>query len=152
MRGGTLVAALLGILCATAVVPPGAAWWLNARRISTTHERIDRMAGVLMRGSGQAHVFATGVRVVCGPGRLPEGNASLTSAVHEAWVTAATMAPDAFGAEGDTDAWGRCLLLEVGTGGHGTAGWLLSAGPNGAIETPLGAPQLGGDDIGRQVR
>jgi hypothetical protein len=81
-----------------------------------------------------------GRAVVCGPGRLPDLDVQGAGAIHVAWVTAAVVSPDAFGRTLLTDAWGRCFLV--------SDRWILSAGPNGVIETPRDAATLGGDDIG----
>jgi hypothetical protein len=51
-----------------------------------------------------------------------------------------------------TDAWGRCFLLNADAWATGGPVWLLSAGPNGWIDTPPNAIALGGDDIGDRLR
>jgi hypothetical protein len=51
-----------------------------------------------------------------------------------------------------TDAWGRCFLLNADALATSGPVWLLSAGPNGLIDTPPNALALGGDDIGNRLR
>ena len=49
------------------------------------------------------------------------------------------------------DPWGNSYLVKVSAGGAGL--WLISAGPNGLIETPFDVPADGtrGDDITKAV-
>ena len=126
-----MLRALLLAVLATAVVPPAGAWWLNQRRIEITTERV-RSAVVL--GS------ADGGQVLCGPGRMPDLGSRGAHATHVAWITAAVRGPEAFGPDMPTDGWGRCFLVNDG--------WILSAGPNGVVDTAPAADSLAGDDIG----
>ena len=152
VSGTQVVAALLGIICATALIPPAAAWTLNQRRISET--RADSAAAApivaarlgMLRDTGQ--LLTMTVSVVCGPGRLPDASNNITSSTHAAWVSEARSAADLLGETLPTDAWGRCFLVNVGTAREGGQAWLLSAGPNGLIETAFAATTLSGDDIG----
>jgi len=53
----------------------------------------------------------------------------------------------------EPDPWGHAYL--VNTGGYHNSRervWILSAGPNGIVETPLQSSALRGDDIGRILR
>jgi hypothetical protein len=159
ISGGRLVAALIAIVFATAVLPPAAAWTLNRSRIAQTSTRAQtaierlRSPGDVLTGL-MAH---TGV--VCGPGRVPDreppagndrGRTSYPS--HIAWLREAQIAPALFGAGMPTDAWGRCFLLNARGFSTGGPVWLISAGPNGLIDTPPNALALGGDDVGGRLR
>jgi hypothetical protein len=135
VTGRQVVQAVVAILLATAVVPPAAAWWLNSRRIAMTTDRAVSAASRGPRGRGG---------VVCGPGRLPALTADRVSASHAEWLGQASVDPAAFGPGMPTDAWGRCFLMNDR--------WILSAGPNGAIDTPLTSASLAGDDIGAARR
>ncbi|NQW02497.1 MAG: hypothetical protein HQ485_00545 [Acidobacteria bacterium] len=151
ISGRQVLVALLGIAFATAIIPPAAAWGLNQRRIVDTLEGSRAAvahvaAGVALLGPEE------GPAVVRGPGRLPESRDDLPSSVHEAWISAAAPAPALFGAAMPTDAWGHCFFVNAGASGMGGTVWLLSAGPNGVIETPLGASALAGDDIGVAIK
>jgi hypothetical protein len=128
--GGHVVKVLLLAVLATAVLPPVGAWWLNARRVAITQERIDLIAG-------RAEPQQTGV-VTCGPSK-PPSPAGAVGDVHAAWLVSIA-GPATSDAEATTDAWGHCLLISD----H----WVLSAGANGAIETPMDSVVLVGDDIG----
>lgn len=150
ITGRQLVLALTAIVLATVVLPPTGAWWLNARRIDETQERATLAAGHL-RGT----VDRSGVRseVVCGPGTLPNAPASSASlAIHDSWMLAAVKSPEVFGEGMPTDAWGRCFLLNLGAARDGGQLWVLSAGPNGVIETARDGTALAGDDIGAVVK
>lgn len=136
VRGGHVVLVVLLAALATAVLPPAGAWWLNARRITATTERL---ANAVTR----VRPAAVGA-VVCGPGRLPPANTRFAGDVHRAWVSAASVSSEPFGAGMQADAWGQCFLL--------TERWLLSAGPNGIVETPFDAALTVGDDIGTRLR
>ena len=144
ISGKQLLGALGVVVLATAVLPPVAAWWLNARRIDETAARARMMAsGLQVEGSAG---------VVCGPGQLPDPPVEARTSVHDAWVVTAVLNPALVGDGAPTDAWGRCFVFDADALARGATAWLLSAGPNGAIETPRGAPQLAGDDIGVVVK
>lgn len=56
------------------------------------------------------------------------------------------------------DPWGNAYIISVGAMERngspialGAKGWIVSAGPNGVLETAPDAPSLGGDDIGTLV-
>lgn len=147
--GRQLLLALAGILLATVVVPPAAAWRLNRYRIDQTAERATHAAARLQSDRARLDAFPPGVAVACGPGRLPSPE---SGAPQSEWVRRAVAAPELFGAGTPTDGWGRCFLMNIGEWASGGRVWLLSAGPNGLIDTPLGASTIAGDDIGAVVR
>jgi len=133
VQGSFVVRGVLLALLATAVLPPAGAWWLNSRRIALTTERVQvAVARATSRGDG---------RVLCGPGRLPSSGAAGGGVAHTEWLAAAVVDS---GAGREADAWGQCLLVG--------AGWVLSAGANGIIETPLSSTTTQGDDVGARLR
>ena len=144
ITGKQLLGALGVVVLATAVLPPAAAWWLNARRIDETAARARVMASGLQLDGG--------VGVVCGPGQLPDPPVAAWTSVHDSWVATAVLNLALVGDSAPTDAWGRCFVFDADAPARGETAWLLSAGPNGAIETPRGAPALLGDDIGVVVK
>ena len=159
ISGAQLVAALAAILIATVVLPPAAAWTLNQTRIAQTRERARAAAERLRAGSDETAGLARGAGIVCGPGRLParapasiSPRVQLSQAAHRAWLNGARMAPELFGSGMPTDAWGRCFLLNADAWATGGPVWILSAGPNGWIDTPPNALALGSDDIGGRLR
>ena len=87
--------------------------------------------------------------VACGPGQLPKSH---DATGQDPWVSHAVMAPALFGAAMTPDSWGLCFLMNVGARRRGESVWILSAGPNGRVDTPFGATTLEGDDIGVIVK
>ena len=159
ISGVQLIAALAAILFATVVLPPAAAWTLNQTRVAQTRERARTATERLRAGGNETRGLARSVGILCGPGRLPARNlaaisarAQLSYAAHRAWLGGARMAPELFGSGMPTDAWGRCFLLNADAWTTGGPVWLLSAGPNGWIDTSPNALALGGDDIGDRLR
>ena len=159
ISGAQLVAALAAILFATAVLPPAAAWTLNQSRIAQTQQRVRVATEHLRTNSDDMASLIRGAGIVCGPGRLPHpepatvsARAGLSLAPHRAWLLGARMAPELFFSGMPTDAWGRCFLLNADALSSRGPVWLLSAGPNGLIDTPPNALALGGDDIGDRLR
>ena len=159
VSGAQLIAALAAIIFATAVLPPAAAWSLNQSRMAQTRERARTESERLRSSSDDVAALAQTGGIICGPGRLPGresrgigASAERSYASHSAWLRGARIAPEFFGAGMPTDAWGRCFLLNANAWATGGPVWLLSAGPNGWIETPPNAIALGGDDIGNRLR
>lgn len=155
ISGLQLLLALVAITLATVVVPPATAWWLNQSRIEQTQERVAAAAGRLRTSDAFLRPSAA---VLCGPGRLPDPVPAAAASqpalleTHASWLSGAVSAPGAFGEGMPTDAWGRCFLIDAGAATRGLRVWIVSAGPNGLVETAQGAPALGGDDIGVVLR
>ena len=142
------VAASVGvILLMTAVVPPAGAYALATWRISRTTELANAAAAVLGTRKENLHSAARGADVVAGPGRLPR------AAEHaRGWIRSPVNARAAFAGQWPTDAWGRCYLLNMRQLSETGSALLLSAGPNGEIDTPLNAAAPQGDDIAATIR
>lgn len=149
VRGRQLILILMGIALVTVVLPPAGAWRLNRYRVEQTAARASSAARRIARQAGSLAPLASTIEVACGPGRLPK---SLGGVQEEAWLRTAVIAPTAFGDGMPTDAWGQCFLMNIGAGARGERVWILSAGPNGLIDTPIGASTLSGDDIGAVVK
>jgi len=148
ISGVQLLLALLAIGVATAVLPPVAATRLNAYRIAETRDRAAATVRFATSDAGQRLVEATDAKVVCGPGLVPKP----APGVPDEWVRATVIAPALFGPGAPVDAWNQCFLMNIGQAKTGGRVWMLSAGPNGLIETRLGADTVAGDDIGVVVR
>lgn len=144
ISGVQLLVALLAIAVATVLVPAGAASRLNARRVSRTQATVNTAAHHVRTVAGSAAIDATGANVICGTGLVPKAG----SAEIDVWRRATLITPGIFGDDVSADAWGQCLMLLRTR----TRAWIVSAGPNGLLETPLGADALVGDDIGVIVR
>lgn len=159
ISGGKLAVTLTAILAATAVLPPVAAWTLNRTRVVQTRDRVEQALERMRSRSDGARNIGADVRIVCGPGRMPDRQPSdlsarlgVSSPAHAAWLDRARIGPEFFESGMPTDAWGRCFLLNPEGWSLNSPVWLLSAGPNGLIETPPNAIALGGDDIGGRLR
>lgn len=144
---GRRVAAIVGLMVVlTAVLPPAAAYTLAQWRITRAERLAADAAGPLGMRKLELHQIAGAQPVVCGPGRLPRGAGPGVE-----WLQAPAVAGPSFDASWPQDPWGHCYLLHVGGILEG-GGLLISAGPNGTIETPLGATAPAGDDIAAMVR
>lgn len=145
---GRRVAAMVAVLVAlTAVLPPAAAYTLAQWRITRATQTASAAAVRLAARMDDLREAAGTRAVIAGSGcRLPQA-----SGPGLAWLRAPIAAGRAFESSWPQDPWGRCYLLHVPeAGGHG--GLLISAGPNGAIDTPLDASVPAGDDIAALVR
>lgn len=153
MTGRRVLGALASIVFATAVVPPATAWAVNRHRMARAAGDVASLATRLRAVEGDLRKRqASGVLV--GPGRLPQTTRTTT-----AWVTAprGSLDRDLFRVGAiDPDPWGNAYLANTGslTASEGSTVWVLSAGPNGIIETPYlsGADTVMGDDIAARVR
>jgi hypothetical protein len=156
---GTRVLATVGfILLATAVLPPAAAWGVNRSRVRAASTEVASIAETLRRAEPTLRDVVHGAEVLCGPGRAPIAN---TPAAAQ-WLTAprAALAPLAIVA-GDrrtlaADPWGNCYIVNLAaiTAGGPATLWILSAGPNGIIDTPFVSESAtpAGDDVGIRTR
>jgi len=144
ISGHQLLLALLAIGLATAVVPPLAASRLNTSRIARTQTIVGNAVRFAQSDAGRQSIAATGANVICGSGLVPKA----ASAEIDEWRRATLFTPNIFGNDVGADAWGQCLVFQQTSG----RAWIVSAGPNGLLETPLGAAALVGDDIGAIVR
>ncbi len=135
------------ILMLTAVVPPAGAYALATWRISRTTDLAGAAAAVLATDKQALHDAARGADIVAGPGRLPRAADRARG-----WISNPVTARATFAGRWPADAWGRCYLLNVRQLSETGSGLLLSAGPNGEIDTPLDAAAPHGDDIAATVR
>ncbi|MCX7770292.1 MAG: type II secretion system protein GspG [Proteobacteria bacterium] len=54
--------------------------------------------------------------------------------------------------EANPDPWGNSYIIDVASLGTPNPVWILSAGPNGKVETPRNAQSVQGDDIGIRLQ
>jgi hypothetical protein len=146
ISGRRVAAVLLGVVAATAVVPPAAAWRLNQSRIERAARVATAIAQHLRAERADVSALAERTDVVCGFGRVPKAGPSGAP-----WLNAPMTVQDVFGPSRPTDPWGRCYLLNAGSLSRGEPVLVLSAGPNGFIDTPIGAPEPAADDVGARV-
>jgi hypothetical protein len=155
VTGRRVVATLGFILLATAVLPPAAAWGVNRSRVRLATVEVARIAETLRHVEPDLHDVARGAQVLCGPGRLPLA----PTPAAERWVTmprAALVAVVGDGQALSADPWGNCYVVNLAAiaAGEPAIVWVLSAGPNGVIDTPFvtASETLAGDDVGIRVR
>ena len=129
MSGRRLAAALATIVLFAFVLPPLAAHQVNARRIERCRQSVARLAA--------AFEGETAPAVFVGRGAAP------TLAQGLGWPVDSLKALD-----DAPDPWGNHYLVIVGGAGSKKTVTVLSAGPNGMLETPFtAASSPRGDDI-----
>ena len=158
--GATLLGALLAILVLTFVVPLGLATLVNGSRIDRAQEQVRVLAqDVRVAASAPGSEIQQAADVLGGPGRTPEAPGA------RAWIEAQLGTLERYVSEGlSPDPWGNRYLVNIGLlketapagSGDASAVWVLSAGPNGNVETayrlPARSAKVGGDDVGARVR
>lgn len=146
IQGTRVLRGVVVALFLTAVLPLLGARWLNGYRVDQTAARTIEAASILRERMAQPLVTDPAVAVACGPGRMPDMGPT------GRWVARAVQVPQLFGDREIEDGWGQCLLVNAADwAGHGPL-WVLSAGPNGIVETYPDASAVAGDDIGARVR
>ncbi len=146
LDGRHVLVVLIVVTLATVVGPPAFGWALNQWREQRTIARAEVLAAQLRPDLARLAGRAEELRVVCGPGRLPDPG------ITGAWVSRAVQAPRVFPEDAATDAWGRCFLINLGALTGGGPVWLLSAGTDGAVSTYPDAQRLADDDLGVRLR
>lgn len=155
MTGRRVLATLGCILLATAVLPPAAAWGVNRSRVRFAAVEVVRIAETLRGAEPELRDLSRGVKVLYGPGRPPLA----PTPAAQPWVTmprAALVSAVGVRRTLSPDPWGNCYVVKLAAiaAGEPANVWVLSAGPNGIIDTPFvvasGTPA--GDDVGATVR
>jgi hypothetical protein len=150
INGRMLAAALVTIALLAFVVPTTLALWLHRSRVTRATNQLNVTAAALDRSCLDAAAprgELGNVDVLTGPGDPIERS------LDPHWISPRTASlarcvpPQA--APVVPDPWLRPLLLNIGARRDDSTIWLLSAGPNGIIETPFSsATTTGGDDLG----
>ncbi len=135
---------LAAIVALAFVLPYLAVYTLHVRRLQTadasTRALADRMTEALRAGTDG---MPSGTQVLAGPGDRPR-------AIDERW-SAVAMLPLTQVLKSDPairpDPWGNAYLVNLGSGAGGAL-WVVSAGPDGVLQTPFGgsADRASGDD------
>jgi type II secretory pathway pseudopilin PulG len=139
-----VAAALCVIALLALVLPYTAVRTMHARRLDAADRQMQAIGDALGRIlAGDPTAIPAGADVLAGPGQLPW-------AADPAWRTAASipLARLVPGSAGDRpDPWGNAYLVSVAALRDGR-GRVLSAGPDGKLETPFAAGTTGltGDD------
>ncbi|MEX1127784.1 MAG: hypothetical protein WEB50_04380 [Vicinamibacterales bacterium] len=144
IRTPVLLAALM-VLALLAAAPFAAVRTLHGRRLAAADAALEALAAHLR---GATLLSPSGPAILTGPGALPRANDA-------AWLTATSAPLTAVAPPVDEDPWANAYVVNTGVGA-GQAIWILSAGPNGIIETPFEQPSqsavLAGDDRGVRLR
>jgi hypothetical protein len=146
MTGRRVLAAIAALLMLTAVLPPAVAWSVNHRRVTRAAADLASIAAALAAWPTADGEPQQRIDVLYGAGGMPpvgSAEAAGWSRAPRAGLSAIRGAP-AIG----PDPWGNCYLVDVGALVRTGRGLALSAGPDSLIDTPYGALDTGGDDIG----
>lgn len=157
------LAAVVALLGLSLVLPPAGATWVANARLERARVETAALAAAIQAGMTDGRQFGSTV-VLAGSGRLPKA----TSPATRAWLSASRGSLTA-----QPDLWGNAYLVLLGRTHTDSATssadrsfpvLILSAGPNGVIETPFDTPLDpgandagmvsfgGGDDVGVRVR
>jgi len=143
MSARRLVALLGAVFVLAIVVPYAAVRTLHERRIAAADATLTSMADAASRSLDRSPQ----VNTMIGQGRVPR-------ATDTRWLEGTT---SPFVAEGAhvmaADPWGNGYVVNIGAAA-GRVVWLLSAGPDGVIQTPFdgSTAEPAGDDRGRRLR
>lgn len=151
LSGRSLALALAAIGLLAFVLPPVLARQIQARRVARATAQVRDVARALAH-AGIERVSArpelTDIGVLHGPGDPPTGAHDRT------WITARTAALQSYldlaPATVTSDPWLRALQINIGAVRSGGHLFVLSAGPNGIIDTSFAAAPSagpGGDDV-----
>ena len=111
---------------------------VSERRVVTARAQASAIAAALQETATQADAAA----ILVGPGNMPAFD------VDAGWPPAGRKGPP-YDFEIPADPWRNAYVVNIGA--PGTV-WVVSAGPNGILETPFETGELQGDDIGSRVR
>jgi hypothetical protein len=146
-----LALALTTIALLAFVLPSVLAARLQQARVSRAEAQVRAVAGRLTAAglpAMAAALQAQDIAVLTGPGD------PVLEATDRAWITSRQVPLQSYvtlPAEAVApDPWLRALQINVGAGRQGGRVWVLSAGPNGIIDTPFaaaGSAGPSGDDV-----
>ena len=151
LSGWGLALSLVTIAVLAFVLPPGIARRLQQTRIARATAQLDAVA-LALTSAGVASLPMNpqlhDIGVLSGPGD------AITDARDRGWLLARAAPLQSYVDLPATvlapDPWLRGLVMNVGAPRPGGQMWILSAGPNGIIDTPFISPPPrppGGDDL-----
>ena len=136
------VSAALALIFVLAIaVPYAAVRRLHERRSAAVDRQETALAGTVRPLLTRRNPAAGGVMLLSGAGAQPK-------ALDERWTEAVPLSKMSRSTMTEPDPWGNSLLVVAIGAGAEPAGWVLSAGPDGVIQTPFPSPTLtpAGDD------
>ena len=142
------VAAALGVILVLAIaVPYAAVRRLHEGRIAAADREALALAERVRPLVTRQDLATAGVMLLSGAGNQPRTN-------DEHWTAAIPLSSVSRSTSAEADPWGNAfLVIATGTGAQRSA-WVLSAGPDGVIQTPFPSPSLtaAGDDRVAAIR
>jgi hypothetical protein len=152
-----VTAAIAVLLFLAFVVPYGAVQALHKNRLRAADESTRVIAERLKTAiAGRLSEIPAGTEVLAGPGKRPVVNDerwNSATSVPLARVLPPLVDPATIDAAAQPDPWGNAYLVNVAALPSAGTVWVLSAGPDGIVQTPFvspGAPL--GDDRAAPVR
>jgi hypothetical protein len=143
------------ILFLALVLPFGAVRALHGRRLNASDQKMAAIAAGLRAAEDKDRAAPPAVP----PGtQILVGTGNRGPAVDDRWSTAAAFPLDRVVSrhrqDDFVDAWGNAYLATLTGSANPRAAWILSAGPDGILQTPLDAAIAApsGDDRGVRVR
>lgn len=140
----TLICLGLAVAACVLLRGPARAYWRQQQQLVYTRALVARTAFDVRR---RLEEWPSGHKlpaVLCGPG---------SPVVEGLWDTTPPVRADiVFGHPLAADGWGRCLVLNLDDSNLLRPVWVVSAGPNGRIQTSPDGAGRGGDDIALRVR
>jgi hypothetical protein len=147
LSANTLIASLVAIIFLAFVLPPGLALGLQRSRANRATVQLHAVSAALDASClSSASTELAHIDLLVGPGDPIENSldrqwisprsAPLLRCMHP---NAPVLAPDP---------WLRPLMINIAAAREQRAVWLLSAGPNGIVETSFTAQAIAGDDMG----
>jgi hypothetical protein len=133
-----VAAALAAIVILALVLPYAAVQSLHTRRLAAADRQLEAIAALGVRLTGNPTLIPAGTQMLVGLGPPP-------IVQDDAWTTAAAFPLSRIMGEVGPDPWGNAYLVNIR---NRRQAWVISAGPDGILQTPLtrGAVQASGDD------
>lgn len=125
-----VAAALCAIAILALVLPYVAVQAFHQRRLDRADQHLEAMAAALGDVLVTSSVIPPGTQLLAGDGPRP--------VVHDdLWTTAAAFPVAKAIADPGPDPWGNAYLVNIR---DRSKAWVISAGPDGILQTPFGAP------------
>jgi type II secretory pathway pseudopilin PulG len=145
-----LAAALATIVLLALVLPYGAVRTLHQRRLATADRNLQAIADALkVRLADNPASIPSGTQILAGWGTRP-------TVTDDRWNTAVAfplsrVLPAGDPADIEIDPWGNAYLIELSGAGPGLGIRVISAGPDGILQTPFVTPTHAPSGDDRQV-
>ena len=161
LSGLQLLGCVAAILVLAIPAPVAFAVAVNRSRVARANADVRAIAAAIAAvskdgGSQRTPAVNATVDLLIGPGNVPRQKDGRQWIGGKTASLAELLAASHAGAVAGNDPWGNRYTVNIGAAENGNAIWVLSAGPNGIVETPFAQEgnraTLGGDDVGARVR